>query len=338
MFYALAITVCLAMLFLALAVTLLLWLPLCRLLNPMIIKMANALAPRTAANVLFAIRTLPLFLASAITVGFALPAFLRFEPHVSGEGMSVKLVLLSAAGAFVLGTMVVRGVRVLWATARMEKQWQQPSRLEPIPSQFAGSSVPVYCVDARSSLLVVIGFFRPRVFVAREVTRTLSPEELSAALAHEMAHGNGFDNLKQLLLKMTRPPHWLTRLWTRNPALDDVAWFGVSEVAADEAALSGGASALDLATALVKIGAMKKHALGYQVAASHLLPDAPVSALEMRVTRLQKALDDPQGKAMNSSRKSLPGIWLVALTALLYLSCVNMVLPAIHEALEFLVR
>jgi beta-lactamase regulating signal transducer with metallopeptidase domain len=332
MFYALAITVCLAMLFLAMAGTLLLWLPLCRVFKPVITRMANAATPRAAANFLFAVRTLPLFFAAAVTVGFALPAFLRFEPRATGEGLSLKLALLSAAGAFILTAMAIRAARVLRATASMEKRWQEQSRR----SLISGSRVPVYCVDSDSSLLAVTGFFWPRVFVARKVTQALSPEELSAALAHEMAHVNYFDNLRQLALKVTRPPRWFGRLWAGNPAIDDAAWSGASEVAADEAAITGGVSALDLAGALVKIGTMKRDtALGHLVA-SHLLPVAPVSALEMRVVRLQKALDNP--RETKSSRKHLSGIGLLAVTALIYLSCVNMVLPAIHEALEFLVR
>jgi beta-lactamase regulating signal transducer with metallopeptidase domain len=334
MFYALAITICLAMLFLAMAGTLLLWLPLCRVFKPVIARVANAATPRAAANFLFAVRTLPLFFAAAVTVGFALPAFLRFEPRATSEGLSVKLALLSAAGAFILAAMAIRATRVLRATARMEKRWQEHSR----QSLVSGSRVPVYCVDSDSSLLAVTGFFGPRVFVARKVTQALSSDELSAALAHEMAHVNYFDNLRQLALKVTRPPRWFGRLWAGNPAIDDAAWSGASEVAADEAAITSGVSALDLAGALVKIGTMRRDTALGSLVASHLLPEAPVSALEMRVVRLKKALDNPQNRSVRGGHKHLSGLCLIALTVFVYLSCVNMVLPAIHEALEFLVR
>jgi Zn-dependent protease with chaperone function len=238
--------------------------------------------------------------------------------------------------------MAVRGLRVLRATARTEKNWKERSDWGAAP--IAGSPVPVYYVNSDSSLLAVTGFFRPRVFVSRRVAQTLSPEELSAALAHEMAHINCFDNFRQLLLKMTQPPRWLGRFFVReagkmgNPAMDDTAWSAACEVAADEAAIAGGVSALDLAGALVKIGSMNRDlALGHMVA-SHLLPHAPVSTLEMRVVRLQRALDNPQNRSMKAGYKHWTGLCLVALTVVAYLSSVNMVLPAIHEALEFLVR
>src|SRR5215471_16007093 len=144
MFYALGITVCLAMLFLAMAGTVLLWLPLCRLLSSLIERIANSAKPRTAANFLFIVRSLPLFLAAAVTVGFALPAFLEFEPRTTGEAMSTKLALLSAAGAFILAAMAVRGLRVLRATTRTEKSWRERSSSDA--AHITGSRVPLYFV------------------------------------------------------------------------------------------------------------------------------------------------------------------------------------------------
>src|SRR5260370_14422954 len=52
----------------------------------------------------------------------------------------------------------------------------------------------------RSTLFPYTTLFRS----AREVVQLLSAEELSAAIAHERAHVRSFDNLKQMLLKITR--------------------------------------------------------------------------------------------------------------------------------------
>jgi hypothetical protein len=325
MFYLLAICVCLAVMFLALSSASL----LVRALRGMIAARLRSWTPAPAARVLFAVRVLPFFLALGLTLGLALPAFLKYEPHSSGESMSARLLLLSAAGAITLMVMAVRGLRVLWATVRMERRWRAES--EEYRINAGGSQLPLYYVDGRSGLLAVTGFFRPRIFVAKKVAQTLSPGELSAALAHEVAHVCFYDNVKQLLLRITRPPRWLV-----GADIDD-AWMNLSEVAADEAALAGGASALDLAAALVKMVALQKGCTtGEEMAASHLLPIG--SAVEMRVARLQQALE---GELTGPSIKSGGKHWRIIAMMLLpvaYAATILTLLPAIHDALELLVR
>jgi Peptidase family M48 len=327
MFYILAICVCLAVWFLALiGASLIVW-----TLRGTVAAVLRSWAPATAARVLFAVRVLPCFLALGVTLGLALPAFLKYEPRSSGEAMSARLLLLAAAGAVALIVMAVRGLRVLWATASTERRWRAGG--EEYRVNVGGSQFPLHYVDGPSGLLAVTGFFRPKVFVATEVAQMLSRDELSAALAHEVAHVHFYDNLKQLLLKITRPPRWLA-----GADLDD-AWTNISEVAADEAALAGGASALDLAAALVKMVAFQKGgATPGQVAVSHFLPHGTGSALEMRAARLRKVLQgeltEPKVK---SGGKHWPVIGMILLPAA-YVAAIITLLPAVHEALEFLVR
>jgi hypothetical protein len=324
MFYVLAICVCLAVLFMALSgASLLVW-----ALRDMIAARLRSWTPATAARVLFAVRVLPFFLALGFTLGLALPAFLKYEPHSSGESMSARLLLLSAAGAIALMVMAVRGLRVLWATVRTERRWRAES--EEYRINAGGSQLPLHYVDGRSGLLAVAGFFRPRIFVAKKVAQTLSPGELSAALAHEVAHVCFYDNVKQLLLRITRPPRWLV-----GADMDD-AWMNLSEVAADQAALAGGASALDLAAALVKMVALQGCTTGEEMAASHLLPIG--SAVEMRIARLQQALEgELTGPSIKSGGKHWRIIGMMLLPAA-YVAIILTLLPAVHEALELLVR
>ncbi len=328
MFYALAICVCLAALFMVLAGASL----ASRMLSRTIAAIARSRRPAAAANLLFAVRALPSFLAVSLTLGLALPAFLKFEPRGTGEAMSARLLLLSAAGAIVLIVMAVRCLRILRSTAQTEKVWRTGGAGRKV--SVAGSQVSLHYVESSPALLAVTGFFRPRIFVAEEIAQLLSPNELSAALAHEMAHVTFFDNLKQLVLKVSRLPNWL------GGSTLDRAWLSISEVAADEAALASGASALDLASALVKLSALKRNGPAAEhVAASHLLPDLGGSALEMRVARLQRALENATVASEIGSR---PQRWrflaFIMLPALAYVAAVSSLLPAIHEALEFLVR
>jgi Zn-dependent protease with chaperone function len=329
-FYALALLISLAVWFLVISTTSLLGWPLRRILfgKSAVTGRRMERSPAALADTLFVLRTAPLFLALILAAGIALPAFLENEPHSTGEPISMKLWLLAFAGAIVLAVVTSRGLSMLWATVRVESRWRAHS---PNELKIPGVGARVYCVESESPLLAVTGVFRPRIFVAREVVRVLSPGELRAAVAHEMDHVRRLDNLKQFLLNLTRAPRWLG-------GSQDFSWTLASEVAADAGALARGASALDLASALVKVAALKRGpALGARIAASHLLPDLPGSPLAARVQRLQQVLED-DGSPCEPARPSWKMVLLVALPVLLYLAAVSAVLPAVHEGLEFLVR
>ena len=323
MFYVLATTLTLAVLFLVLASASLLCLPGTRLL----LKMAGPATPRTRANLLFAWRLLPLGLACVVTFGLALPAFLEFEPYSTKEGMGLRLVLLAIFGALILLGMAMRAVNILRTTRTAQQSWRGRSEKMEIET----IRTPVYRVENGASLLAVTGIFRPTIFVAREITEALSHDELRAALAHEMAHVLSFDNLKQLLLKITRAPRWLETLYS-----SDTEWTSASELAADHRALVEGASALDLSSALIKVGRLKRPPAGRAPLASHLAPTACSGSLESRVARLSEILEGAETAPARARNGSHLLLMIAGLTA--YIACIHAVLPAVHEALEFLVR
>jgi hypothetical protein len=258
---------------------------------------------------------------------------MKFEPRSTSEMMSLRLLVLGALGAFALVAMGIRAVKTLRATMLVRKQWRRSSKKLPIE----GMDTPVYCLDGPRSVLAVLGIFQPEIFIAREVAQVLSPEELSAAIAHERAHIRSFDNLKQLLLKITGLPRWLKPNMFRRTETD---WINASEVAADEAALATGALPLDLSAALVKVARLTNRAVvGEAVAASHLLPVVCGSSMEARMSHLQELLEDatPSHPAEMPNGKYRMLLSLVVL-AIAYGACVNTVLPWVHEALESLVR
>jgi Zn-dependent protease with chaperone function len=330
-FYVLVFAVLLAAGFVVMATSSLFAWPVLRLMRSRKALARLQASPTATADLLFAIRILPLLLSLVATLGFALPAFVRLEPHAAGETISVKLWLLAAAGGLVLTAMAVRGARMLRATSRAEKIWRADSQVRLV--DVAGEQARLYCVNSARPLLAVTGFFRPRIFVAREVLSVLSPGELRTAVAHEMVHVRRLDNFKQFLLRITQPPRWLG-------ANRDFAWVEASEIAADAGALTCGASALDLAAALVKIAALKRvPAWGDGIAASHLLPDLPGSPLQARVQLLQKALEsETVAQPFLTARRPWATIAFFAVLALTYASVVSTALPAVHEALEVLVR
>jgi hypothetical protein len=327
MFYALCIALCLATLFIVMTGAGMMCMLCLWLLRPLL----RRAAPRTSANLLFTIRAAPLLLAFLVTFGLVLPAFLKFEPRSTGELMGGPLLVLAALGTSVLLAMGIRGLRLIWATRQAQKQW----RMASTGFRISGIDVPLYRVDGPVTLLAVSGVLRPKIFVGREVANTLTSSELSAALIHEMAHVTSLDNLKQFLLRITRLPRWTDVEWS------DIEWTNASEIAADEAALARGASVLDLSSALIKVGRLGHgRPMRDTIVASHLLPVTTGSSMEMRVTHLQKLLEghcQPQrdlGGPGHKYYRILP----VLLLFLSYATCVNAVLPWIHEALEFLVR
>jgi len=321
MFYALALALCLAVLFLVMACGSALLLPAMQMM-----KKVFPFSTMVSANALFAARLLPFGIACAATLGLALPAFLLFEPHSTKEGMGWRLAVLAFAGAAVVAGMGVRGWRILRDTRGAQRRWRKDSQRTSVD----GIGLPVYCVENGASLLAVVGIVRPRIFVAREIMEALSADELRAALAHELAHISSIDNLKQFLLKITCPPTWMGSFQAA-----DAAWVSASEIAADQGALLRGASVLDLSSALIKAGRLRRPHAAAETLASHLVPPACGSALETRIARLSELLEREQmPRAAKPVRLALP----LAVVALTYLACIHAVLPAVHEALEFLVR
>jgi Zn-dependent protease with chaperone function len=326
MFYLLCLALCLAVMFLVLAGTSLLFVPIAGLLETRL-QQAGA---RTAANVLLILRLLPVSLAAGVSLGLALPAFLEFEPPSTTEMVSAPLIVLAVLGCSVLGLMLIRGVRMWRMTRFMQHEWQKHA--QPVSALTTG--VPLYRIDLNVSLLAVTGIFRPRVFVSRAVAEALTPAELSAALSHEIAHVRSYDNLKQVLMKLAAPPVWFSALRSTNEA-----WTRASEMAADEEALAQGASALELSSALIKVGRLSMgHTVPESFTGSHLVPCGCSSATLVRAAHLRDLLES-ETVVTSVHTSGVPRIVTALLViALFYVGCLVTLLPSIHEGLEFLVR
>jgi Zn-dependent protease with chaperone function len=327
MFYVLCAALCLSVLFVMTAGAS----AVCPLAARLLSQRFENIKARTAANLLFSVRILPFVAACIVAFGFVLPAFLKLEPRSTTEGMSLKLAALALAGAGLIVTLAVRMARSLRATAHVERDWRGRSQ----ELQIAGFRARLYCVEGTFPFLAVTGLLRPRVYVGRSIVELLSPAEMQAALAHEMAHVRSFDNLKQLLLKSLR--------WTgsfENLTGASSIWVHASEAAADEEAVAGGALALDLSAALVKMGRVSRgYVSGAQILASQFTPYAAASSLPTRIARLEQWLEDgpPVVKVHSLSARTIFALSLAA-GILAYAATINAILPWIHEALELLVR
>ncbi|HAF13267.1 MAG TPA: hypothetical protein DCK93_19780 [Blastocatellia bacterium] len=232
------------------------------------------------ARLLFSLRTLPALLALLSVTLLLVPSYLAYEPRHTTEGVSFKLALLAFLSAAGLAVSLYRGIATRRATAKLTADWLEHG--ERI--QIAGIDIEAYKIKHAFPLIAILGFLRPRLFIASQVLETLTPEEISAAVAHENGHLVARDNLKRGLLLACRD----ALLIIPSGRLLDKAWSEASEEAADEnAARQGNNVALDLASALVKIARrIPQGARPTMPAGVFLLGDDETKGIKSRVRRL----------------------------------------------------
>ena len=210
---------------------------------------ASRYSARTRAEILFLMRISPPALAIIAVVAFLVPSFLTYEPHSTTEVVSKKLAALALLSAGGVGLAVWRGVRSWLATKTLLRKWLATA--EQIRLSHVG--IPTFRIRHPFPIIAVVGTIRPRLFIAQHVLHTLSDEELIAAIAHECGHLTARDNLKRSVLRACRDALMVVPC---GRSLDR-AWAETAECAADEhAAQQSAATALDLASALVKIAKM----------------------------------------------------------------------------------
>ena len=232
------------------------------------------------ARLLFSLRTIPAVLAFLFVTLLVLPAYIAYEPRHAAESVSLKLGLLAFLSATGLAVSIVRVIATHRATARLTSDWLK----QGTPLEIAGINIDAYQIDHQFPLIGIVGFLRPRLFIASQVLEVLSPEEIAAAIAHENGHLAARDNLKRGLLRACRD----ILLIIPSGRLLDRSWSEASEEAADEnAARQGNAVALDLASALVKIARIiPLGARPTMPAGVFLLGDEETRGIKSRVGRL----------------------------------------------------
>jgi Zn-dependent protease with chaperone function len=191
------------------------------------------------ANLLFAIRMMPLAMSAFITLGFIVPSFLLLEPRSIVEPVGSALFTLGLGCLCFLLLGISRTVSAQVKTSQALAAWLRgASRIR------ASTRMPVFRTHTDLPAVTVSGLWKPRVLVSEAALAILTPAELRSALRHEAAHVRYFDNLKKLLFRFSIFPG-MARL--------ESAWSDAAEMAADAAAVSSIKDALDLAAALIKL-------------------------------------------------------------------------------------
>jgi hypothetical protein len=188
----------------------------------------------------------------------------------------------------------------------------------------SGTDIRAYVVEDPFPVVSLAGVCRPRLFIARQVLAALTPGELRAALAHEVAHRRAWDNAKRLLFC------WSPDLLGWFPAGRDLEcqWAAGAESAADRrAALDSPARRLDLAGALITVSRLAVDSGPRVVLFSTLDEHGDVAA---RVSRLVTP--------MPPCRRSPPLRVLTLVLSFATVASVPRMWPAVHAVTEWCVR
>ena len=243
-----------------------------------LLPIAGNWTARRRAQTIFALRIFP-FASALVFVSFILlPAYLLFEPHSSGETVGFKLGLIAFASTVGIMAACYRLFGTWWKTRRLVSDWLKNAETIEI----CKSEIPIYRMEHSFPVIAVVGVFRPQMFIANQIFESLSEKELKAAIAHEYGHLAARDNFKRTLMRVCRD----LLVFPFGRSLDK-AWTENVESAADEyAAREGNQTALNLASAIVKIARIIPEGAKPAMPSGAFLLTAQTDLVTWRVRRL----------------------------------------------------
>jgi Zn-dependent protease with chaperone function len=269
-------------------------------------------------------------LAALFVVVFLIPSYLYYEPRVTPEIVSKKLAALATISCAGLMFAAWRTLRSWFATRNLRREWLRNS--EQIELQQI--EIPAFRIAHAFPVIAVVGHLRPRLFVAENVLRSLSGEELAAAVAHERGHLSARDNFKRTLLQICGD----TLFFAPFGRPLDRLWANTAEAAADEfAAQQSAAAALNLASALVTIAKMVPAGRRASVpVGAYLVGVEEMQGVKARISRLIE-ISSSGLQETNRSRwlRLLPPTSLATISVLAALLAANgKVLLSVHAIVE----
>jgi len=294
-------------------------------------RLTSRWSAHARARLIFLLRTLPALLAVFCGIFLLVPAYLAFEPRHTAESVSLKLGLLALLSAVGIGFAVARSIAAWRATVRLTNDWLR--KAEPIIIE--GVNITTYRIDHTFPVIAIVGVLRPRLFVANQVLKILSADEIAAAVAHENGHLEARDNLRRGLMRACGDALLIvpTGRWL------DSDWAEAAEEAADESAAQQGVGvALDLASALVKIARnIPRGARPTMPAGVFLLGDDETKGIKWRVRRLVELAQSGRRPQYRRSSFASPLIWNAVAFSLIVTACLfrtQAILGSVHSLIE----
>jgi hypothetical protein len=275
------------------------------------------------ADVLFLFRISPLFFGLLVTLLFAGPSFLIFEPRTANEPIGAWLPLLAFGGLAVLGAGAGNAALALQGISKAAAGWASSATAMSFPAKVTAQA-DFLRTTAIAPPLTTAGVFHPRVWLSSTAERLLSEPELHTALRHELVHVRRHDNLRKLFLRLVAFP---------GMAGLEIAWREATEMAADDGAVSNALEALDLAAAVIKLSRLTPLISPEELATS--LVHGPAESLTARVSRLLMWSENrATPRPVNWGK---PAFWTGASLIALAVTYSHLLLH-VHAATELLVR
>lgn len=284
-----------------------------------------ALAPGARASGLLALALFPAA-AGLATAGLAALAWLGFESRSTDETPGPVLVALAVTGVAVVA------LRAGSAALEAARTWRVVTRFRRGGLKIGGLPLPAWRAAHPFPVAALAGVWRPRLLFANQVLGALSPKELDAVLAHELAHLDARDNLKRLLLVASPDPLAFTSAGRRLRS----EFLEAAESAADARACAR-VSATVLAGAILKVARLVPAAGSLDLAVASFHHEGSLAArVRALVGEAQRPrLDQPSPRDLVPQ----PAFRLV-LAAVLATAVAGAPagLAALHDALERLVH
>jgi Zn-dependent protease with chaperone function len=282
-------------------------------------RLGKRIPAQRLATLLFIVRSLPGSAAVLITLGLVVPSFLLLEPRAVAEPIGELPLTLGVCCVVLFAAGVRNAIAAQVKTSRTVAGWLQGA------SAASGcDSVPLFRIRPSSPALTVAGWRQPRVLLSDAAAALLNQQELESALRHEIGHVRRGDNLKKLVFRLCAFP---------GMAGLEAGWSEAAEMAADDAAVSNGCEALDLASALIKLS---RFAPVHSATLTTGLVEDSSSGLNARIARLV-SWEERRATPSHSSF-----LWYLAPTlvagVLTMLAMYGGVLSRVHDLTEWLVR
>ncbi len=173
----------------------------------------------------------------------------RSGPGSLGVAGAILIAVWSAGAAWFIAAWLRSRDRSVVRNAQSPDALQREARAR-LDAALAGTSIPARIVLVTPELLVpaVVGLFRRRIIVSREVLSRLEASELRAVLLHEDAHRRRFEPLQVAVQRAAAVVfYYFPLLWPLLSKLRET-----SEMACDEAAVLQGVRPAEYARALAR--------------------------------------------------------------------------------------
>lgn len=260
---------------------------------------------------------LALGLAGGWSVEMALTGCLMFT---TADGIAT-LILMSVVATLLAISSVRESWRVIGTRNRLTSlAWRCdeadfPVAIAELASRLGTRAPQVWVLGIDRPFACVAGVARPALFVSRWMLDHLTPSELEALVAHELAHLKHADNLVAwldvILLRTFEflPP--MRRAWNESLA--------EREEAADARAATVTGQPLELASALVKVAESERVACGHEVAGfTGVIRAAGVAAFHSDAVLLERRVERLLSFQNNQSRAwGAPALVALAVALLL---------------------